>query len=155
MNSKDQLLDQFARLTSFVEGLRQIDEEKWAMPIAQGKWTTRDIVAHMMLWDKYFLEGAIARIVTHQPISVKHLDYDAFNRNAAEYAKTIAQGEIIDLTIRYRTEIIEHLRQLSDAEWTAVHQDGEGQPFAVDHYVPDFIAHDEHHMKQLQEFLSK
>ncbi|MBD3919495.1 DinB family protein [Paenibacillus sp. PR3] len=154
MNSKDQLIEEFARFIPFVEGLRQLDEETWAMPIARGKWTTRDVIAHMMLWDKYFLEGAIAKVAVRQPLTVRHMDFDEFNRNAVEYAKTKERAEIIDLAVRYRKEIIEHIRQLSDEEWIEVRQDGDGHPFAIDHYVPDFIAHDEHHIKQLQAFLN-
>jgi Uncharacterized protein conserved in bacteria len=155
VSSREQLTDAFARLIPFVEGLRQLDEETWTMPIARNKWTTRDIIAHIMLWDKYFLECAIAKIAARQPLTVKHLDFDEFNCNAVDYAKTRGQAELLDLAIRYRTEIIEHLRQLSDSEWTEVHQDGEEQPFAIDHYVPDFIAHDEHHRKQLEHFLNR
>ncbi|GMK37202.1 hypothetical protein PCCS19_02550 [Paenibacillus sp. CCS19] len=153
MMNREQLVEQFAQLISFVEGLRELDEETWTAPIEPGKWTTRDVVAHIMLWDQYFLEEAIGKIAAHQPLTVKHLNFDEFNNNAVVYAKTKEKPEIIDLTIRYRAAILEHLRQLTDDEWTEVHQDGEGHPFAVDHYVPDFIAHDEHHIKQLQAFL--
>ncbi|QKS46018.1 DinB family protein [Paenibacillus cellulosilyticus] len=153
MTSRAQLMDEFAYLLTFVDSLRQLDDAGWTAPLAAGKWSTRDVVAHIMLWDKYFLEEAIAPIAAHHPLTLKHLDFDAFNRNAVEYAKTKDKTALIELTIRYRGEILERLRTLSDEEWVEVHQDGDGHPFAVDHYVPDFIAHDGHHIKQLQAFL--
>jgi uncharacterized damage-inducible protein DinB len=153
MTNRAQLVDEFAHLITFVNTLRQLDDSVWTTPIAQGKWSTRDVVAHIMLWDKYFLEEAIAPIAARQPLTLHHLDYDEFNRKAVEYAGTKDKMAIIDLTIRYRSEILEHVRQLTDEEWAEVHLDGDGHPFAFDHYVPDFIAHDEHHMKQLQAFL--
>jgi hypothetical protein len=151
--NRAQLEDKFAQLISFAESLRELDNTIWTTPIAPDKWSTRDVVTHIMLWDKYFLEDAIARIAARQPLTVKHLNFDEFNRKAMEYAKTKEKTEIIDLAIRYRSEILENLRGFSDEEWAFVHQDGDGRPFAVDHYVPDFIAHDEHHIQQLQGFL--
>lgn len=74
MQHKQQLLDEFSTLISFVESLRELDDQIWMMPIAEGKWTPRDIVAHIMLWDQYFLEEAIQKITSQQPVTLQHLD---------------------------------------------------------------------------------
>lgn len=153
MTNRAQLVEEFAYLITYVDTLRNLDDSVWTAPIAPGKWSTRDVVAHIMLWDKYFLEKAIAPIVADQPLTLQHLDFDEFNRKAVEYAGTKDKMEIIALTIRYRSEILECLGQLSDEEWIEEHLDGDGHLFAIDHYVPDFIVHDQHHLKQIQAFL--
>nr|WP_144929304.1 DinB family protein [Paenibacillus bovis] len=82
MQSKEELLNGFSALISFVKSIRDLDDETWVSPIAEGKWTTRDIIAHIMLWDKYFLENAIERITNRKVISAKHLDFNEFNKEA-------------------------------------------------------------------------
>lgn len=153
MPEKQELLKEFSNLCTYVESLRNIKPEKWIAPIAEGKWSIRDIVAHMMLWDQHFLEEAIQKLAQQAPLTLKHLDFDDFNSNAVEFAKTKSKDEIIDLTIRYRTEIINHLSSLSDEAFTAEHLDGDGQPFTAQQYVLDFLWHDNHHVKQMVEFL--
>ncbi|MEI0739870.1 maleylpyruvate isomerase N-terminal domain-containing protein [Paenibacillus sp. JTLBN-2024] len=59
MNTKQEKLEAFAGLIRFAESLERLSEEQWAGPIAEGKWSPRDIISHMMLWDRYFLENAL------------------------------------------------------------------------------------------------
>ncbi|GGD68806.1 DinB family protein [Paenibacillus nasutitermitis] len=155
MQNKEQLLQQFSGLIPFVQSITQLDEGKWTTPIEEGKWTTRDVLAHIMLWDNYFLEQAIAKIATHQPVTVQHLDYDEFNRKAVEYAKVTDKQEIIDRTIRCRSEILRLLGQLNDEAFVKEHMDGDGHPFSAYQYLMDFILHDKQHIDQLKAFLGK
>ncbi|MFD0589509.1 hypothetical protein ACFQZE_16090 [Paenibacillus sp. GCM10027627] len=39
----------------------------------------KDIICHMMKWDNYFYEEAIAKITQGEPLTVKHLNFDEFN----------------------------------------------------------------------------
>lgn len=154
MKSKTALLEEFAYLNTFVETLRGIEESKWTAPIEEGKWSVRDIVAHMMLWDEYFLTEAIEKIAEGKPITYRKLNFDDFNQNAIEYAKTKTKNEIIDFTIQYRNRIIENLSSLSDEEFNKVHKDGDGNAFQARQYVLDFLWHDNHHIKQMKKFLA-
>lgn len=153
MQSKEELINEFSALISFVKSIRDLDDETWVSPIAEGKWTTRDIIAHIMLWDKYFLENAIERITNRKVISAKHLDFDEFNKEAVEYAKETSKEEILDKTIYYRNQLIRHINEMSDAEFLGEHMDGDGNKFSAYHYLIGFIPHDEHHIRQIKEFL--
>jgi uncharacterized damage-inducible protein DinB len=82
LQTKEYLINEFSSLISFVQSIRELDEEKWITPIEEGKWTTRDVIAHIMLWDKYFLEEAIQKITNQQPVTVQHLDFNEFNNKA-------------------------------------------------------------------------
>lgn len=154
MASREQLLHEFAALIPFAESLRGLDEAAWTAPIAPGRWAVRDIVAHIMLWDKYFLEEAIGRITQGEPLTVRHLDYDDFNRQALTFAATRNQKVILDLVIRFRSEIIRQLTMLGEERASRRYTDADGHPFIVGHYVADFIAHDTHHMEQIRGFLN-
>ncbi|MFC4099556.1 DinB family protein [Paenibacillus xanthanilyticus] len=155
MASREQLLHDFAALIPFAESLRGLDEAAWTAPVAPGKWAVRDIISHIMLWDKYYLEEAIERISQGEPISARHLDYDAFNRDAMTFAATRSPKVILDLAIRFRSEIIRQLTMLGEERASRVYTDADGHPFAVRQYAADFIAHDAHHMAQIRRFLGR
>ncbi|MCL6602917.1 MAG: DinB family protein [Paenibacillus sp.] len=155
MQNKEQLLDEFSALISFVQSLRQLDEGKWITPIEEGKWTTRDVIAHIMLWDKFFFEEAIEKISNSQAVSIQNLDFFEFNKTAVEYAKSKDKQEIIDMTIYYRSEILHHLREISEVEFPVEHIGGDGKTFTIYSFLIDFILHDTQHMNQLKSFLSK
>ncbi|WP_462411719.1 DinB family protein [Neobacillus sp. Marseille-QA0830] len=155
MKKKEELINEFSKLISFVESLRELDEEKWTTPIEEGKWATRDVVAHIMLWDQYFLEEAIKKITSHQSLTVKHLDYDEFNKKAIEFAKEKSKRDIIDMSIYFRKELIHHLGSISNEDFTKAYIDGDGNHFSADNYLMSFISHDFYHINQLKLFFSK
>jgi uncharacterized damage-inducible protein DinB len=155
LQEKQQLLDEFSTLISFVQSLRELQDEIWVTPIAEGKWTPRDIVAHIMRWDQYFLEEGIRKMASGQPVTIQQLDFNEFNRKAVKYAEQTSKQEIIDQTISYRNELLRHLESLSDVTFTAEHIDGDGNPFSAQTYLLDFIPHDVHHIDQLKAFFSK
>lgn len=154
MSSKDSLIEQFRSLILFAESLRTIDDATWTAPIGEGKWAARDVIAHMMRWDRYFFEEAIAKLTNGEAVTVRHLNYDEFNRKAMEYAKTISRAQLIDETVRWRGELIGHLSRLSEEEFVRGHTDGDGHPFSAFAYVQDFIPHDAHHIDQLNRFFA-
>jgi hypothetical protein len=155
LQSKEQLINQFSALIPFVEALAEMDDDKWAAPIEAGKWSTRDVIAHIMLWDKYFFEEAIEKISNHQAVTVQHIDYNEFNRNAVEFAKFKEKQEIINLAIHYRNEILSHLGRIPEEDFPKEHLDGDGSIFSVYTYVVDFIPHDTGHINQLKSFLAR
>lgn len=154
MQKKDQLLQDFSTLQPFVQSLSQLAEETWVTPITDGKWTTRDTIAHIMLWDKYFLETAIEKVVFREAVTVQHLDFDEFNQKAVEYAKGKNKQEIIERTVHYRNEIVRCIRSMSEEEFRAEHVDGDGNKFSAYQYLLGFTSHDAHHINQINNFLT-
>jgi hypothetical protein len=108
-----------------------------------------------MLWDKYFFEEAIDKIINNQTIAVQHINFDEFNKKAVEYAKTIDKLEIIDLTIHFRNKILQHLNIISEEDFSKERFDGDGHEFSINNYLVDFISHDTQHINQLKSFLSE
>ncbi|MGO4274466.1 DinB family protein [Paenibacillus sp. TAF58] len=154
MKSKELLIKEFSTLILFVQSLRQLDDGTWVTPIEESKWTTRDVVAHLMFWDKYFFEEAIEKITTRQQVTSQHLNFDEFNKRAIEYAKIKEKQEIIDMTIHYRNEILRHLGLIPEEEFVKEHVDGDGNNFSVYNYLMGFIPHDAQHINQLKDFLA-
>lgn len=55
MNDKQQLLNEYSEWIGKVKEFGDLEEGYWNSPIADGKWTVRDVVCHIMRWDEYFL----------------------------------------------------------------------------------------------------
>ncbi|MGM7684958.1 DinB family protein [Cytobacillus sp. Hm23] len=148
-------INSFEGFIHFVESLRNMENEKWGLPIAEGKWTVRDIIAHIMLWDKYFLENAIRKIKSQQPLTSRHVNFDDFNNNAVQYGKTKDKDTLISETISYRREIIEHLTSVPRENYEHKYVDEDGNHFTIKSYLDGFIPHDSHHKSQIEQYLNK
>ncbi|MEC0238921.1 DinB family protein [Paenibacillus dokdonensis] len=150
MNTKQEKLDAFAELIGFAESLERLSEEQWSGPIAEGKWSPRDIISHIMLWDKYFLEHAVRPMAEHQPLTLKNLDFNEFNRNAADYGLTQSQPFLIGETVKARRQLLELMQSIPETEYSHKH----GGIMSIDEYLVDFYEHDRHHMAQINTYIA-
>jgi len=106
-----------------------------------------------MLWDKYFYDEAIHKIATDKPVTLNHIDFDEFNKEAVIYAKTISIEELIEKSVFYRECIIADIRSMPEQLTNHNFIDGDGNIFNVTQYLKDFIWHDQHHLIPLKEYL--
>jgi len=150
-----EMVEEFKSFIQYVEGLRSIKEENWNLPISDGKWTLKDIISHIMLWDKYFYEEAIQKVKLKESVTVRHLNFDEFNSNAIEYAKTQSVDDIIGKCIEYRSKIIEDISELTEEEYLKEYKDGDKKKFSIRGYLRGFIPHDKHHKKQIDRFIKE
>ncbi|WP_334076650.1 DinB family protein [Paenibacillus sanfengchensis] len=149
------LIKSFEEWITFVGTLKDLDGGTWASSLEPGKWAIKDIISHMMLWDKYFYEEAINKIATNTELTLKHLNYDDFNREAMVYSKTITTDELMEKAIYYRKKIIETIEALPEEAVEQNYTDGDGNVFHIPQYLRDFIWHDQHHMNPLKDYLRK
>ncbi|WEK56019.1 MAG: DinB family protein [Candidatus Cohnella colombiensis] len=154
-NELRDLIHSFEEWISFTSTLQALDDVTWNSSIEPGKWTIKDIICHIMLWDKYFYEEAIEKIALGERITLKHLDYDEFNSKAIFYARTITADELIKKAIDYRKKIVNAILSLSAASLDHNYVDGDGHNFSVIGYLKDFIGHDQHHLVPIQEYLKR
>jgi uncharacterized damage-inducible protein DinB len=150
--SKD-MVEEFKLFIPYVEGLRSLKEDNWNKPISDGKWTLKDIISHIMLWDKYFYEEAIHKVKLEESVTARHLDFNEFNAKAIEYAKTKSVDDIIQTCIEYRSKIIEDISGLPEEEYLREYKDGDKKKFSIRGYLRAFISHDKHHKKQIVKFI--
>lgn len=149
----EEMIEGFRAFIDFVDGIKELDEKDWNQPISEGKWSIKDIMSHIMLWDKYFYEEGIVKIELEQPLTVRHLDFDEFNANAMEYAKTQTKDELIAQFIEYRTNIVNSIAGLSEDAYLKSYKDGDKKKFSVHSYLRSFISHDKHHKKQIEKYM--
>lgn len=152
IESKEQLLDQFSEWISYVKKLEGYGEGVWNQEIAEGKWSLRELVSHMMLWDKYFFETAIEKIFKEERLTLQHQNYDDFNDSAKAYGNRTSIMELSEQSIYIREQIIQYIRNLPEEVYLASYMDT-GDPFHIPQYLKDFIWHDQHHMSQVDDFI--
>ncbi|MCE5171112.1 DinB family protein [Paenibacillus profundus] len=148
------ILQQFGEWIAFVNDLNNRNEEVWEIR-EEGKMSIREIVSHIMRWDEYFYQHAIAKIVQGQPLTVQHLNFDEFNREAAAYAHTIPLDQLVRETLQCRQNVIDAIAEMSEEEYLQSYVDGDGNPFSTPQYLQDFLWHDRHHMEPMRGLLDK
>ncbi len=152
---KAALLAEFRGLLAFAEELRSVDTQIWDEPLAPGKWSLKEVTGHLLLWDQYFYESAIGKIAESKPLTLKQLDFNAFNARAAQYGREQSGGKLVEELVLWRSRLADTLEALPEAEFRRSFPDLDGKPFIIADYIPDFVWHDRHHIKQIREFLSR
>jgi uncharacterized damage-inducible protein DinB len=150
--SKADLLEQFAEWLLFMEQLKTINERQWSSPLNKGKWSIRDIVSHIMLWDRFFHEGSIDKIASGHPLSLHMtgMDFNEFNHHAIEFSRKQQKNDLIEQSKAIRSTIITQLEQIDSSDYHKEYIDGDGNPFVIYEYLLDFIGHDWHHTRQIR-----
>ncbi|ANS75279.1 hypothetical protein AWM70_12245 [Paenibacillus yonginensis] len=148
-----EMVEEFKTFIDFVQELKMIEEEHWNSPISEGKWSLKDVICHIMLWDIYFYEEGIEKIKLGQSVTVRHLNFDEFNANAREYAKTQTRDSIMNQFFEYRNKIIDDITGLPEEDYIKEYKDGDGKKFSIRGYLRGFIPHDKHHKKQIEKYV--
>lgn len=147
------LMDSFESFIPFAESLKEVPNDKWHAPLKPGKWSAGAVIAHILLWDQYFWDHALAKIAAREKLTLKHIDYDTFNRKAPNYARSLSQEDLINETVSFRSGIIGYLRGLPEEDFYFEHIDGECGIFTVNGYLEGFVPHDDGHRREIEAFL--
>ncbi|MCM2997279.1 DinB family protein [Paenibacillus cellulositrophicus] len=153
MNDMPEKLAPMCELIDEVKALADIPEDQWTGAIAEGKWSPQEIIGHIMLWDKHFLEHAIRPMAAKEPMDMPKVELDEFNREAAAYARSQGRQELIDQTVHWREQIIGELKRIPEEEYATEYSTGSGK-LSVDEYLADFYWHDRHHMNQIHHYIA-
>ena len=153
MSNTVEMIEKFNSFIPYVITLNDLDKNHWNSPIAEGKWSLKDVICHIMLWDKYFYEKAIEKIKQKQSLTLQHLNFDEFNANAREYSKTQTKEEIVQQFVTYRTKIIQDISGLSEEDYVQEYLDADNNSFSIREYLIGFVPHDEHHKQQIENYL--
>lgn len=144
------------KLHSYVmdtEQLMGISNKQWTTKVEEGRWAVKDIIAHLMMWDEYFLEKAIAKIAHKEPLTLKHMEFEAFNARSVELCNDLTQMELLSKAMKVRNEIIRHLESISEVDFNLTYVDADGHDFVIAAYIEDFAEHDQHHWSQIHDYL--
>lgn len=148
---KKEVLDEFSSFVPWVESLKQSADDVWRKPIAEGKWSLREILTHIMHWDKNSLEVMVPRM--DEGAVLLFVDIEEHNREAEVVAQSYDCLEnLIDDVVETRKQLLELLeeRYEDDLKLTI-----DNEEYTYKRFVDIFIHHDAHHRQQVEAFLKQ
>lgn len=144
-------LNQFASFLIWVEKLKEMAQDLWLKPISEGKWSLREILTHIMYWDKNSLEMMVPHM--SEGANLTFVDIEQLNQEAAAFARSYdSLHALIDDLIQTRKQLLRLLEEKYDEATTFIIDNEE---YTYKKFVQIFIHHDEHHKKQIEAFLKK
>ncbi len=124
---------------------------------ALGNWTPRDVVAHLVGWNRYFIRGARELLEGEMPFYEDDPGEDYCHVNArlvAEY-RSENRAEMLAEHDQSARELAEFLRSLSEKQWSGgTGVMFEGEELTIRQNV-DWLIEDHHHHGQQIRDLAK
>ncbi|MFT4416405.1 DinB family protein [Fredinandcohnia humi] len=158
MDNIHSIISSFKEYSSWIDTLKNVDDHIWKTPIAADKWSVREIIAHITNWDKYLLSDILPSIRRGEKISFP--EFEPFNKIASDYAKSgVTKQDILNEAKDTRELLVKELNELPFETVTkhilvneVTHCPHTGTPYSLLYVVQEFIDHDRHHQKQVQQF---
>jgi len=149
MSNREQLTQEFGQWIEEVKKLETRGEKFWDQPLGEGKWTVREMVSHMVEWDRYSYENGVQKVLLGEETTFKRQDDDLFNAKAAERGKERSAAELTADAIEIRQQLIEAYWKLSDEDFAKTYTQANGEKFQATEQISGFTWHDRHHMAQV------
>ncbi|MUT67275.1 DinB family protein [Paenibacillus sp. NEAU-GSW1] len=147
-------IHRYKELIEWMDTLRDLDDNTWLTPIAEGKATAAEIVSHLKNWDHYLINTIIPSIKNGEGMVFP--EFDSFNQKAYEYARSgISKNHLLDEFKQTRLELIEVLLSNPDIATKHVAVNGvvncphTDTPYSLLYIIHEFIEHDLHHKNQI------
>lgn len=159
MSEVKSIIRHFNHYSSWLITLEEVDETLWFKPIADGKWSVSEIIAHIMNWDNYLLTEILPSVQNEK--GMEFPDFGIHNQKASNYAKSgISQSKLLEEAKDTRELLVKELNELPieklKKSLTAngvTHCPHTGTPYSLIYIVKEFTDHDNHHQRQIIQFL--
>lgn len=160
MSEESHIISRFSEFTTWISSLENLDEKQWMTPISESKWSVSEIIAHLMNWDKHLLIEILPAVRDGQDMYFP--DFDTFNKFASDYVKSgIAQKDLLKETKTTRERLIKELKEIP-VETLSQHINANdishcpstGTPYSLLYIIEEFTEHDQHHKRQVTQFLN-
>lgn len=145
-------LSKFSELLIWLQNLKGLgSNDLWLQPIAEGKWSIREILTHMMNWDKNSHEMMVPNFT--EGANLFFVEIEEHNKVAAAWAAHYTDlNMLITDVARTRQQLLDLLnKQYNDSIKFKI----DNQNYTYKKFVDVFIHHDEHHIKQIETFLKQ
>ena len=152
MSTLERVLANYEKMTAWAERLIDVPADRWLEPMRSDKWSIAETVAHLAAWNRFVGEERLPRMRDGVAFSAPP-DVARFNECAAEYARSgVTQARLVDELVDSRTVIAALMREISVGEEERSFTIG-GRPVTLSAYLAELTGHDEHHRRQIEEFL--
>ncbi|WP_170109425.1 DinB family protein [Melghirimyces profundicolus] len=148
--SYKRVLLRFREMDGFVQSLKEIPEAWWRMPIAEGKWSPAEIIAHLIEWDRFLLDGRLDQLKPGQAAPPVSVQVDGLNARAARWAREEAsRQEVPDAFHHTRTRLLRRLETVPGPDRVEPFTI-RGRSLTLTAYLEGLADHEDHHRKQIE-----
>ncbi len=138
-------------LTRMIEVIRQLKEVKenaLLEPIAEGKWSVREIVGHLYNWDAHNTSNMVPFMEDGAQLPA-FPSHDSFNEAGLKGLENVDVYTLINHFISQRAQFIETLEAVDPSAQFTI---GKGKrKFSAESFAKIFVHHDQEHRPQLHE----
>ena len=153
MDNPVDLISHMQDFCGFLAELNDVRPDVLLAPIAEGKWSVQEIVAHIMTYDEVFLQSVVIPIEDgRQPNVPDAADNQSFNEKAAELGRKITKRQLLERATLSRRQLLDHLQRLP-AKAFQTKQVGRVDVDLCKLLDNDFVSHDRIHIEQMRTFL--
>ncbi|WP_425610991.1 DinB family protein [Bacillus safensis] len=107
--NKESIIDHYEHSIEWVQSLMEVKDEEWRRAIADGKWSTAEIIAHFVPWDEFILKARLKEFWNDRPLP-QAPDVHKMNQQSAERARKEEKSETIGRFIAVRTELLQEMK---------------------------------------------
>ena len=151
MPDHQDLVSRMQDFCGFLAGLGDVQAEVLLAPMAEGKWSVQEAIAHIMAYDESFLQSAVLPIEKgRRPHIADEADNQSFNNRAAALGRKLTKAQLLERATHARRQLVDHLQRLP-AE--AFRTKGRTDRDLTELLDKDFVSHDRSHIEQMQRYL--
>lgn len=158
LKTVESLIQELESLTHKLSTYKNISPVQWNNPISKDKWSPSQIISHISAWDEILIIDILPALIREQAIQFPNTQM--INSEAAQFATTISQYELLGQATKKRQQLVQTFRELPDKlkditfTMNGYEQDPKtGELFTLSYLLTDFIEHDLHHTRQINTFL--
>lgn len=152
LRTRKEILIEYGSINKFLKPLHNQNINILESPIEAGKWSTFEILSHILFWDRFIIER-LSIIKSNLQLSNANINVDEFNKNAVNYVKSgISYEDLLLEIIVTRTKLVNLLKTFSDVDFQKqfIIQDRED---TIQSYMNAMVEHDQHHFNQIFTFI--
>lgn len=147
----DDLLRRLEAFSPWARSLIGFGDESWLAPMAVGKWSVGECLAHLYLWDRFALTSRLPLMTQDARLPLAP-SAQAMNNFAANYARTsVTQAVLIEQFSSTRLELVNALRAWPPEQWQVTFLIGK-EIMTPRAYLEEFLKHNDHHRVQIERF---
>lgn len=148
---KERILDHYKSSIEFVSKLDGLDDKQWLMPLDIGKWSTCEIIGHLIFWDQFLIEKRLPELLLESEKVVTPKVHEA-NAIAASISREKLKKEVIQEFIEERQKLLIFIDELSLEVFEQFFSIGKSH-LTLSDYFDGLMDHDIHHFQQIKDFM--
>lgn len=148
---KERILDHYKKSIQFVSKLEGLNDEQWLMPLDIGKWSTCEIIGHLIFWDQFLIEKRLPALLLEKEKVITPKVHEV-NTIAASMSKEKMKGEVIQEFIEERKRLLTFNDKLSHEVFEQFFSIGKSH-LTLSDYFDGLMDHDLHHFQQIKDFM--